>query len=91
MTAYLQRPKTSRRRRPSRNGSNPPGVKAGAALATAGAQRARCPERLPYVAVSTVKPYCAKSRSKVKAKRISKRSITAKLMASAKEKFLSSY
>src|SRR6266446_145928 len=44
-----------------------------------------------YCAGNTVKPYWAKSRSKVKARRIANRSITAKLMASAKEKSLSSY
>ncbi len=91
MTAFLQRPNTSRRQKKLRNACNQPSAKAGPGLATAGAQRSRRAERRPYVAVSTVKPYWAKSRSKVKARRISNRSITAKLVASAKEKSLSVY
>ena len=44
-----------------------------------------------YCIGSTVKPYWAKSRSKLKARRMAKRSITVKLRASAKEKSLSVY
>ena len=44
-----------------------------------------------YCAESTLKPYWAKCRSKVKAEEIRSRSITAKLAASVREKSLSVY
>src|SRR5262249_52522063 len=47
--------------------------------------------RAHYCGGITIKPYWEKSRSKVKARGRLKRSITAKLMASAKEKSLSVY